>query len=254
LLDRLVGRDLWTEKLTTAESAQLERLLEKSPVGSLKLWRVWKTDSNGRSRYVVLLGEDLMIVPGGTSAYVLLLDNVPVTIRRWSFQTGWRSVLKDASLEQSTDRDRDLLVIHTSPVVNGRDIAKASFSIGGDQLRLIRLEDSKGSAVQNEYVFPNFEIGLPPKAHTVQEWANLLQSKDRSDVLSALMFLGGRHIAEDERGLLSDGQSKYATLFEQLLANRSIQNLIAKLADSDDGWIREAAILAGRGPRKRLLR
>ena len=55
----------------------------------------------------------------------------------------------------STKLDTDLLTIRSVPVVNGRDIVEEYFAIGGDSLQLVRLEDSKGTAVQNEYVFPN---------------------------------------------------------------------------------------------------
>jgi hypothetical protein len=55
--------------------------------------------------------------------------------------------------------------------MNGRDIAKEYFAIGDDGLRLIRIESKAGGIVQNEYVYPNFEIGLPPDATSEEEWA-----------------------------------------------------------------------------------
>jgi hypothetical protein len=258
LLDRLVGRNLWTEKPTLADFAELGRLIGTLPKGHFvepSPWHVWKTDRSGQTRYVVLLGEDLRMIPGGTSACVRLFDSATTMIRSWSFQTGWRIQLQEASLEHTAELDQDLLVIRTSPVINGRDISKEIFAIAGDQLRLLRLEDSKGNAVQNEYIFPNYEIGIVPQAQTPQEWTDLLQSEDKSEALSALVFLGGRHLAEDERQLLlGPRESKYATLFQELLARPSIRDLIAKLANSSDRWVRDAAILAARGPRQRLLR
>jgi hypothetical protein len=255
LLDRFVDRNLWTEKPTQGESAQLERLIGESPKGFLtepSSWHIWKTDRRGQTRYVVLLGEGLMVIPGGTSACVLLFDSTATMIRRWSFQTGWRIQLKDASLEHSADLDGDLLVIDTFRVINGRDVAKEIFAIGGDQLRLVRLEDSKGNAIQNEYVFANAEIGIVPEAQTTQEWTDLLQSKNKSDVLSALVFLGGRHLDEDARLALPEThESKYASLFQQLLASQPVRRRIDELSKSEDVWIRDAAALAARKPRER---
>jgi hypothetical protein len=249
---------MWTEKPAQADLAQLERLIGNMPKGFLvepSPWHVWKTDRSGETRYIVLLGENLLIIPGGSSAAIQLFDSTAKIIRSWSFQTGWRIGLSDASLERSAELDGDLLVIRTYRVINGRDVAKEIFAIGADQLRLVRLEDSNGNAVQNEYVYPNFEIGVVPEARTAQEWTELLQSKNKSDVLSALVFLGGRHLTEDARTLVPEEprESKYASLFQELLAKPSVHNLIAQLANSGDKWVREAALLATRGPREREL-
>jgi hypothetical protein len=145
-------------------------------------------------------------------------------------------------------------VVRTAPVINGRDVAKEYFSFGDDRLRVVRLEDSKGAAVQNDYIFQNSEIGIVPSAQTVQDWAGLLRSEDKADVLSALVFLGGRHLDEQERMALPEPhESKYAALFQELLADVTIRGLIAQLGTSRDPWIRDAAILASRGPRQRRI-
>jgi hypothetical protein len=82
----------------------------------------------------------------------------------------------------------------------------------------------------------------------------LLESRDRADVLSALTFLGGRHLAEAQRQFVPETQeSKYAALFTRLLASRRIAELIHHLRDSGDKWVSEAAALAARGPRERPL-
>src|SRR5262249_59297628 len=134
------------------------------------------------------------------------------------FETGWRVDLVDASIEYSKDLAADLIILHTAPVINGRNVAKEYFAVNGDRLRLIRLEDDKGRLVQNEYIFPNFEIGVTPGVKTLNEWIGLIESQDKADVLSALTFLGGRHIAEAERRLVPEPQeSKYAALFQELL-------------------------------------
>jgi hypothetical protein len=99
--------------------------------------------------------------------------------------------------------------------------------------------------VQNEYVFPNFEIGAAPSAHTVEAWASLLQSNDRSDVLSALVFLGGRHLAEQGRNLLAESkESRYAPLFQNLVTAAAIRDLISQLMNLNSavnlpevGWL-----------------
>jgi hypothetical protein len=138
--------------------------------------------------------------------------------------------------------------------INGRNVAKEYFAVGGDRLRFVRMENDEGEAVQNEYVYPNFEIGIVPAGNTEEEWASMLESVDKADVLSALVFLGGRHITEPQRHFASEpAESKYAGLFRQLIGSPRIRELIARLRHSENEWVRQAALLALRGPRDRLL-
>jgi hypothetical protein len=185
---------------------------------------------------------------------VELFDNSAKRINSWSFQTGWRNMLEGTSFEYSKDLASDLIVLHTSPVINGRNIAKQYFAIGNDRLQFVRMENDKGELIQNEYVFPNYEIGVVPDAKTVDQWASLLESNDTADVLSALVFLGGRHLTEAQRNFPSEPQgSKYAELFQYLIGSTPIRERIERLTNSANGWVRQAAMLAARGPRDRLL-
>ncbi|HWC98710.1 MAG TPA: hypothetical protein VG456_18245 [Candidatus Sulfopaludibacter sp.] len=253
-LDRLAGRDLWRDRASDSEMLAIKRLIGEIPKGFVLQpapWHVWETTSDGQPRYVVLLGEALSMIPGGSSACLQLFDAGARKIASSSFQIGWRSMPVDASLEYSRDAGTDFVVLHMTPVVNGRPIAKEYFAINHDQIRLVRLENDKGEIVQNDYVFPNAQIGPVPDAKTPDQWARLLQSKDLADVLSALTFLGGRHLPEPARNF--DGESKYAGMFQQLLGSSGIRELIVHLETSDHEWVRQAATLAARGARERLL-
>jgi hypothetical protein len=256
-LARFVGRDLWKDGLSESESHALTKFLGEVPKGYMlepAPWHVWQINRDGQTRYVVLLGQDLGIIPGGTSACFQLFDANGKRMISRCFQTGWRNTLAEASIDYSTNLASDLVVLHTHAVINGRPIAKEYFAISHDRIRLIRLESSKGDIVQNEYVFPNYEIGFVPEARTIDDWAGLLQSKDLADVLAALTFLGGRHLTEPERHFDSEPQkSQYSGLFQQLIGSPRIRELIAHLETSDNEWVRQAAALAARGPRERPL-
>ena len=194
------------------------------------------------------------MVPGGSSACILLLDGGLQRINNWCFQTGWRITLDSASFEFSGDLGSDIIVLHMVRFINGRNVAKEYFAISGDRFRFVRMENDKGEAVQNEYVYPNFEIGIVPAGKTEGEWIEMLQSPEKANILSALVFLGGRHITEAQRRFAPEpAESKYASLFQQLIGNAKIRELISGLSNSEDEWIREAALLASRGPRERLL-
>src|SRR5260370_20131823 len=117
-------------------------------------WYVWKRNSDGRTRYVVLLVESLMSIAGGSSACIQLFDSKAKKVNSWSFQTGWRIALVDGSIEYSSDLASDMIVLHTGPVINGLNIAKEYFAISGDRLRLVRMENDNDVLVQNAYGFP----------------------------------------------------------------------------------------------------
>lgn len=256
-LDPLVGRDLWKDRLPESTRLRLDRIVGKVPKGVMMEptpWHVWKTNRNGLTRFVILLGEGEIMVPGGSSACILLLDGGLQRINNWCFQTGWRITLDSASFEFSGDLGSDIIVLHMVRFINGRNVAKEYFAISGDRFRFVRMENDKGEAVQNEYVYPNFEIGIVPAGKTEGEWIEMLQSPEKANILSALVFLGGRHITEAQRRFAPEpAESKYASLFQQLIGNAKIRELISGLSNSEDEWIREAALLASRGPRERLL-
>jgi len=187
-LDEFVGKDLWSSHYSHSARLRLEKLVgevQKADVMPPSPWRVFRFARREETRYIVVMGEQLIIIPGGTSACIQLFDGSAKKIAGWCFLTGWRNMLQDVSAEFSQSLDAYLVVIRTAHMINGPDVAKQYFAIRKDRLCLIRLEDSDGAARQNEYVFPNYEIGIPPDAESVEEWASLLESKDRTDVLSA---------------------------------------------------------------------
>lgn len=250
-LDAFVGRDLWEDTLSAEERALLNKIVGETPE-DFRLPRsprnVWKTARDGSPRYVVFLAETLVIIPGESSACVLLLDGKLQRLGNWCFQTGWRLSPTRASFEFSAALGCDLLTLEITRYVNGCNVTKEYLALCDDRLQFLRIEGEEGEAVQNEYVYPHYEIGFPPEAKTEEAWIGLLQSGRKTDTLSALVFLGGRHIAE--RPFFS-GESKYAGFFEQLMSSPRIRESIAALANSEDEWIRQAARLASRGPRDR---
>jgi hypothetical protein len=256
-LARFVGRDFWRHQPSTNEALRLNQIVGKIPKGQVVEpgpWHIWKTHRSTQTRYVVLLGEPLILIPGGSSVCIQLFDVRGKRLNSWSFLTGWRLTLQEASIEFSSDLMSDVIVLKTARVVNGPNITREYFALSNDRLRFVRMENDKGIAVQNEYIFPNQEIGIVPAINTVDEWASLLESKDKADVLSALVFLGGRHLTEPERHFASEPQgSKWAGLFQQLVGSPLIRGLITRLSNSDDQWVRQAALLATRGPRERLF-
>jgi hypothetical protein len=254
-LDRLLGKDLWKEQAKNLQ--RLNQMLGEIPPAldsTPQPWHVWKTSHEGRTRYAVLLGGMGAGIPGGASARVQLFDGSGKSIDAWSFQVGWRIFLGGASFEYSRALDSDLIVLHTAGVINGRDVGKEIFAIGNDRLRLVRLENSKGAITQSEYVYPQVEVNVVPDATSLVQFASLLESSDKADALSALVFLGGRHLDDAARMSLPEPhESKYAKLFQEVIGDPRIHVLIERLTTSDNKWIAQAAKLAARGSRERPL-
>jgi hypothetical protein len=127
-----VGKDLWKGRLSKNDSQRLERIVGEVPKERLtepRPWHVWKTNRSGQTRYVILLGEDLALIPGGSSACVQIFDAVAIRINSWCFQTGWRITLVSAAIEYSNDLASDLIVLQMARVINGRHIAKEYFAV-----------------------------------------------------------------------------------------------------------------------------
>ncbi len=132
-LDALVGKDLWKQAPSIDEQRYHAKILGRIPSGFDAKpipWHVWKTNHDRRTRYIILLGEPLVIVPGGSSACVKILDGAATKVGSWSFQTGWRLSLRDARIQYDADLGSHLLVLDTVRYVNGRNVAKEYFADG----------------------------------------------------------------------------------------------------------------------------
>ena len=86
-----------------------------------------------------------------------------------------------------------------------------------------------------------------PDAKTLADRMRLLDSKDPTEVLSALVFLGGRHMDDRTRMRLPEPhRGWYADLFQQLIGDKRIQDRVQRLEKSHNAWISQAAALAAR--------
>jgi hypothetical protein len=180
---------------------------------------------------IALYLADVFSIPGGTYGGLQLLNAQGREVKAWKFQLGWRNRLGQANLTYSIDYRADLLTINTTPVINGRDIAKIYFTLRDQQLHLIRIEDPNGKLVPNHYAYHNYEIGVPPPLADVEP---NLHSQHPDEVLSALILLGGIHI---DAGSISP----YAAEIDRIFTKPAILQQIKTLTNASTPWIREAA-------------
>jgi hypothetical protein len=189
-----------------------------------------------------LLGGLPPSIPGGASACVLLLDSAGNRITISSFEIGWRTVLTGATMEHPSDLGGYLIDISISPVINGRPIANEYFAVRNNRVQLVRLEDDKSKPVQNSYEYPNSQIGPIPDAISIEDWRALLESSEPSEVLSALVFLGGKHFERNPfPENIAHESSAQVQHYKDAIGDQQIWALITKLESSGNKWIREAA-------------
>jgi len=247
ILQPLAGKNL--QKISRDKLASLRKLLADKGVESrhdifFSPWHVWATSRSLPERFLVFEGQPLYTIPGASSARIHAFDASNRKLKQWDFSTGWRIDLNHASMSYSDDLAAHLITIESSREINGRDVAKQYFTFTKDRLRFLRMEDSKGHILSNNYEYPNHTLGVVPEAKSHEDWAELLSSNSRSDVLSALTFLGGRHLDLRRREPVYVENIEQARMVKELRIDKSIGKLVRLQAKSDFKWIAEAAGLA----------
>src|SRR5439155_7131891 len=118
-------------------------------------WHVWKFNTpKHEPRYVVFSGQTIFMIPGTSSASIVLLSASGAEVGSWHFSTGWRIDIKSARTSFDDKLRTQLITVSTAPVINGRDVAQQHFALMDDKLYFIRMEDSKGRLIRNHYFFP----------------------------------------------------------------------------------------------------
>ena len=207
-------------------------------------WHVWKVNTP-EVRYVVFSGQHIYMIPGTSSASILLLSATGAEIGSWSFSTGWRIDIQSASISFDDKLQAQVITISTAPVINGRDVAKQYFAFVDDKLYFIRMEDRKGKLIRNHYLSPNLTLGGDLPAKDVASWSALLESGKLPLRLAALTYLSGTHMNPDRPRTEVTSESvedaKVARAFREAI---STKKRIADYRQSDYGWLKEAADLA----------
>jgi len=222
-LESLVGR------ARIGRDLRVNQIVGDSPKGFREPplpWCLWKVDWGGKPHFLVLLIEGMMVIPGGSSGRIQILDEAARRVSGWSFQLGWRGDFRGASLIYSEEVGELEIVIQMQPVINGRNVCKEYFAVGAYPVRFVRMEDDKGEFVRNEYV-ANFEVGIRPEGQKGNDWIAMLDSRRTADVLSALVYVGGG-------------------LGEPPPWNPRFQEIALRLTKSTNQWVRKAALDAAR--------
>lgn len=159
-----------------------------------------------------------------------------------SFLTGWRINLLNGAIEYPSALNRPAIVLRTKPDINGKPVHRQFFVNVKDKLRLVRIENEGGRAFLNGYGADNWEIGMAPVERSVPGLLGLLRSTEPAEVLSALVFLGGEHGVK-----LLDLLKRESIRYPEFLTafnDPEVMAEVAKLTQSANPWIKEAAVMA----------
>jgi hypothetical protein len=202
------------------------------------------SDADGQTRYAFIEEKPLISIPGASRIRAHVFAAEGNLLDSSDFNSGHRISLTEMRVELSPEIGREVLVVNSKGSVNGADIARQIYALIGEQLLLIRLEDSGGRLVRNTYVAPSHAIGVRLAGRSANEWVRALESSDTAEALAALLWLSGSHLSPRTRvpGHFFEDMRE-ARLVEELRSREDIKEIINALIKSENAWLRSAAEL-----------
>jgi hypothetical protein len=252
-LSRYEGRDL--RNLDDADNDKLFDLLEKlfpkycETSSITDPYYVWTVQDEKRNilRYIVVDGEQIQKLPGGSRACISLFDEVGRLVATSEFSTGWRIDIKDVELIKDSIIGVPVIVI-LSGSFGGRDIGRQYYALFNDEVVLIRLEDVNGTVIPNRYTGSTDTIGPTVVKRSLDEWEAALCSDNEVEILLALIWIGGIHDDSASSGQFGPkpyrANSRYVEQVRRLRRRKRVQERLSRLRASDNQWVREGAQLA----------
>jgi hypothetical protein len=199
--------------------------------------------NNGEQRYVLIEESPLRIIPGDSRLRISLFNPNGELINSSEFATGWRIGLAGIRFIQVKDIRGEVLEVESFPAINGADVFRQYYALVGDQMRLIRLQDSAGELSPNRYITPNHTIGLTQTGRSAADWQAALLSNDVAEVLATLTWLGGSHwtVNDGTESASWHEEPSEGRLVAEVRARPAVKEAINTFKNSDNSWIREAA-------------
>jgi len=264
-LDEFVGRDLrkldeerppkWKELLAQivpseyiSSKPRLHRLLDstlpkeyaqsRSRFLEFQAWHLWKHETEDGSIFILCDVRQLSMIPGSACAAMHFLDSQGKHLACSEIYTGNRCILDDVVFVYEELTACPVIKIRTSPSLHG-SYTQQIYGIIERRVALLRLADRDGSLRRVSY-YPNPSFGSAPPNRDATEWEQLVLSPDVPRILEALTWIGGDHATSWQK------EHESSRLVTAVRARPRVQQRIAALAESDNPWIREAAVDAQR--------
>ena len=208
------------------------------------------SNSKGEQRYLLVEDSPLIIVPGESRLRVHVFDTAGRLLSTDDFNAGWRMVVTGMHVRDNDQIQQQNLTVQTEYVFGGSS-ATHYYALIGDRLELIYgTEVIHGEWLywpdRNDYGLSNFTVG-PRINRSGDEWEKALNSAANVEVLSALMWLAGRHWdGKTQMGPYAEDKAE-AEKFSVVSTRDSVQRRVKELsevneqADLTKFWIKAAA-------------
>ncbi|MBL8180312.1 MAG: hypothetical protein JNL64_01740 [Blastocatellia bacterium] len=204
-----------------------------------------KISNEKRQVFYALIGEkQLFTIPGNSELFVNLFNEHGSHVKSIKFNSGWRISLRGQRIEFQKEIERESITVSSEPEMNGSDIVTQYYALIGTDLRLIRLEDSNGQLVRNNYEFPNHEIGPTTANRPKEDWERSLGSNDSAELLASLMWINGLHRDLSESAYF-ESRAKQETadqvkLVESIRKGKALSDLSQKYLGKNMKWLNDA--------------
>lgn len=203
------------------------------------------SNAEGQTSYALIEESPLLTIPGDSGIRVHLFSLEGKLLGSSAFQSGWRITLTGMKVKYLPELGREVLEVSSRPAIGGRDVARQYYALIGEEMLLVRLEDSDGRLIRNYYDTPHATIGPTLTGRPADEWERALESNDVAEVLATLTWLGGTHLNPRNPLLVyAHEEMSEARLADEVRALEGVKAALGKLAQSENEWVRSAARLA----------
>lgn len=195
--------------------------------------RLFRTIANakGEQRYILIEESPMVFIPGEATLRVCIFDNGGHLLNQQEFSTGMRASITGIRIREIGQLGPQTLIVQGEYVFTGTAFEQY-YALSGNQIVMIYYRS--GMAFRP---ISYGEIG-PMIERSADEWEEALESSDTVEILSALMWLSGSH--SDIYAAKEDNPDERK--FLTVSARASVQKRLAELSESDNFWIRSAAI------------
>jgi hypothetical protein len=243
------GRDL--TEIYGQQKAQLDTAIESLRTRKENEFLVPRlfskvSTSKGEQRYVLIEESPLRMIPGDSRLRISLFNATGQLLSSSEFAAGWRIHLTEIRFVQVKDISGDILEVESYQSIGGADVAWQYYALVGDEMRLIRLEDSSRALTPNRYSTPNHTIGATQTCRSAADLQTALVSDDVAEVLATLTWLSGGHwnLKDGNEPAYWHEEPSQARLVEAVRASPAVKEAVDVLKRSDISWVREAATSA----------
>jgi hypothetical protein len=247
LLEKLANKDI--RHSSSIERAGLEMLLlahqpeRDRPRIKLKPRYILRHQlANGAHSYIVFAEYPVMFGDSPRFAQVHIFDADTNLLGSTKISIGYRRSLKAVAYRQDAVLGIPILDVNTTNFLRIEGDNREIYAVMDDRISLLRIEDKSGKLIPNDFGNDEATIGATPPLRTAEEWEAALASHHAWIVLESLTWVGGRHkyVEKVVHRELNEEQ-KVKLLVFAVRERAAVVNLIAKHAQSDIPWIREAA-------------